>query len=139
MENTEKTETAQNEEYRSEVEDGEKPRNTWFKTGGLGAMLRSLMGMDDDLTMGAIQAIDEAGMTGQIKVYSFTGQNDAIQAVADGKMQMTVMNRADDIAAETCVAMNEYFSTGSTEYYHYTDLIYITKDNVDQFIGKGEF
>ena len=52
---------------------------------------------------------------------------------------MTVMNRADDIAAETCVAMNEYFSTGSTEYYHYTDLIYITKDNVDQYIGKGEF
>ena len=75
----------------------------------------------------------------KIKVYSFTGQNDAIQAVKDGKLEMTVMNRADDIAAETCVAMNEYFSTGSTEYYHYTDLIYITKDNVDQFIGKGEF
>ena len=49
----------------------------------------------------------------KIKVYSFTGQNDAIQAVKDGKLEMTVMNRADDIAAETCVAMNEYFSTGS--------------------------
>ena len=48
MENTEKTETAQNEEYRIEVEDGEKPRNTWFKSGDLGAMLRSLMGMDDE-------------------------------------------------------------------------------------------
>ena len=98
-----------------------------------------VMGYDDDLTMGAVDAIDEAGKTGTIKVYSFTGQNDAIQAVKDGKLEMTVMNRADDIAAETCVAMNEYFSTGSTEYYHYTDLIYITKDNVDQFIGKGEF
>ena len=86
-----------------------------------------------------VAMLDEAGKTGQIKVYSFTGQNDAIQAVKDGKLEMTVMNRADDIAAETCVAMNEYFSTGSTEYYHYTDLIYITKDNVDQFIGKGEF
>ena len=98
-----------------------------------------VMGYDDDLTMGAVAAIDEAGLTGKIKVYSITGQNDAIQAVKDGKLEMTVMNRADDIAAETCVAMNEYFSTGSTEYYHYTDLIYITKDNVDQFIGKGEF
>lgn len=47
MENTEKTQTAQNEEYRIEVEDGEKPQNTWFKSGDLGAMLRGLLGMDD--------------------------------------------------------------------------------------------
>lgn len=48
MENTEKTQTAQNEEYRIEVEDGEKPQNTWFKSGDLGAMLRGLLGMDDE-------------------------------------------------------------------------------------------
>ncbi len=98
-----------------------------------------LMGMDDDLTMGAVQAIEEAGMTGKIKVYSFTGQNDAIQAVKDGKMRLTVMNRADDIAAQTCVAMSEFFSTGKTEYYQYTPLTYIDSKNVDSFIGKGEF
>ena len=104
-----------------------------------GDELDILMGMDDDLTMGAVQAIEEAGKTGQIKVYSFTGQNDAIQAVADGKLVMTVMNRADDIAAQTCVAMYEYFSTGSTEYYHYTPLTTIDSSNVADFIGKGEF
>ena len=98
-----------------------------------------LMGMDDDLTMGAVQAIEEAGMTGKIKVYSFTGQNDAIQAVKDGKMQLTVMNRADDIAAQTCVAMSQFFATGKTEYYQYTPLTYIDAKNVDNFIGKGEF
>ena len=98
-----------------------------------------LVGSDDDLTMGAVQAIDEAGMTGSIKVYSFTGQNDAIQAVADGKMELTVMNRAGDISQETVEAMVQYFETGSTEYYHYTDLTYITADNAADFIGKGEF
>ena len=45
MENTEKI---QNEEYRIEVEDGEKLQNTWFKSGDLGAMLRGLLGMDDE-------------------------------------------------------------------------------------------
>ena len=98
-----------------------------------------LIGYDDDLTMGAVQAIDEAGMTGQIKVYSFTGQNDAIQAVKDGKMELTVMNRAGDIAQELMNTMVEYFSTGETEYYHYTDLTYITADNVDEYVGQGEF
>ena len=35
--------------------------------------------------------------------------------------------------------MYEYFTTGETEYYHYTPLTYITSENVDEFIGKGEF
>lgn len=98
-----------------------------------------VMGYDDDLTMGAVAAIDEAGLTGKIKVYSITGQNDAIQAVADGKLELTVMNRADAIAKELTVAMAEVFTNGTTEYYHYTDLTYITKDNVNDYIGKGEF
>ena len=98
-----------------------------------------LMGFDDDLTMGSVAAIDEAGLSDSIKVYSLTGQNDAIQAVKDGKLQLTVMNRADAIAAELVVAIKEVFETGSTEYYHYTDLTYITADNVDDYIGKGEF
>ncbi len=98
-----------------------------------------LMGYDDDLTMGAVAAIEEAGLSDKIKVYSLTGQNDAIQAVADGKLELTVMNRADAIAAELGVAMAEWFTNGSTEYYHYTELTYITKDNVNDYIGKGEF
>ena len=98
-----------------------------------------VVGSDDDLTMGAVQAIDEAGMTGSIKVYSFTGQNDAIQAVADGKISMTVMNRADAISQETIEAMVEYFSTGSTEYFHRTSLTYITAENAADYIGQGEF
>ena len=98
-----------------------------------------VMGYDDDLTMGAVAAIEEAGLTDKIKVYSLTGQNDAIQAVADGKLELTVMNRADAIAKELTVAMAEVFTNGTTEYYHYTDLTYITKDNVNDYIGKGEF
>lgn len=98
-----------------------------------------VMGYDDDLTMGAVAAIEEAGLTDKIKVYSLTGQNDAIQAVADGKLELTVMNRADAIAKELTVAMAEVFTNGSTEYYHYTELTYITKDNVNDYIGKGEF
>ena len=98
-----------------------------------------LMGFDDDLTMGAVAAIEEANLSDKIKVYSLTGQNDAIQAVADGKLELTVMNRADAIAAELTVAMAEFFTNGSTEYYHYTELTYITKDNVNDYIGKGEF
>ncbi len=98
-----------------------------------------VMGYDDDLTMGAVQAIEEAGKTGQIKVYSLTGQNDAIQAVADGQMQLTVINRAQDIGAGLVTAIAEYLETGSTTYYQRTPLTYVTPDNVADYIGQGEF
>ena len=62
-----------------------------------GDKINIVIGYDDDLTMGAVDAIQEANLGDKIKVYSFTGQNDAIQAVKDGKLEMTVMNRADDI------------------------------------------
>ena len=104
-----------------------------------GDSINMVMGYDDDLTMGAVAAIEEAGLTEQIKVYSITGQNDAIQAVADGKMELTVMNRAEDISKELTVAMAEWFTNGATEYYHYTPLTYITSENVSEYLGKGEF
>jgi ABC-type sugar transport system substrate-binding protein len=104
-----------------------------------GDTINVVMGYDDDLTMGAIAAIEEAGKTDSIKVYSLTGQNDAIQAVADGQLELTVMNRADGIAEEAVKAVGEQLNGGSTEYYHYTDLIYITADNVADYIGQGEF
>jgi ABC-type sugar transport system substrate-binding protein len=105
----------------------------------LGSDIDVVMGFDDDLTMGAVAAIEEAGLTGSIKVYSITGQNDAIQAVKDGQLELTVMYRADAIAEETVNALNEYFTTGTTEYFHRLDVTYITAENVDQYIGKGEF
>ncbi len=98
-----------------------------------------VMGYDDDLTMGAVAAIEEAGLTDDIAVFSFTGQADAIQAVIDGQMVMTVMNRADDIAAEACVAVYEWVTTGSTEYYHRTPLVYITADNAADYLDLAEF
>ncbi len=98
-----------------------------------------IMGYDDDLTMGAVQALDEAGLTGQVKVYSLTGQSDAIQAVLDGDLELTVMNRADSIAAGTVTAMGEYFSTGSTARFHRTELVYITAENAAEYLNQAEF
>ena len=98
-----------------------------------------VMGYDDDLTMGAVQAIAEAGKTDSIKVYSLTGQNDAIQAVADGQMELTVVNRAQDIGAGLVTAIADYIANGSTTYYQRTPLTFVDATNVSEWIGKGEF
>jgi ABC-type sugar transport system substrate-binding protein len=100
-----------------------------------------VMGYDDDLTMGAVQAIDEAGKTGEIKVYSLTGQKDAIQAVIDGKMELTVMNRADNIAKGLVSTIGEYYNNDGTlsAYYYRTPLTYITSENAADYLDQAEF
>ncbi len=106
---------------------------------GSGSSVDIIMGYDDDLTMGAIQAIEEAGLTGTIKVYSLTGQADAIQAVIDGQLELTVMNRADSIAAGTVTAIYEYLTTGSTARFQRTELTYITAENAAEYLDQAEF
>ncbi len=98
-----------------------------------------IMGYDDDLTMGAVQALEEAGLTGLVKVYSLTGQADAIQAVIDGQLEMTVMNRADSIAAGTVTAIYEFFTTGTTTRLQRTELTYIPAENAADYLALAEF
>ncbi len=96
-----------------------------------------MMGFDDDLTLGAVAAIEEAGKTGDIEVYSVTGQVEALQAIKDGKMEMTVMNRTDLIAGKAAQVIEKILAGESVDYNQNTEVFYITKDNVDQY--EGEF
>ena len=103
-----------------------------------GKKINVLMGFDDDLTLGGIAAIEEAGLKG-IEVYSITGQNEAIKAVKDGKIEMTVMNRTDLMAKKAAELAEKIFEGKKIDFNQPTELIYITKDNVNKYIGKGEF
>lgn len=98
-----------------------------------------IMGYDDDLTMGAVQALSEANLTDSVKVYSLTGQADAIQAVINGQMELTVMNRADNISAGTVTAIADYFENGSTPRFQRCELVYITADNAAEYLPQAEF
>lgn len=95
-----------------------------------------LIGFDDDLTLGAIQAISEAGKTEKIEVYSITGQVEAIQAVKDGTMHMTVQNSTADIANKVGEVLEKVFAGESVEYVQLTEAHFITAENADNFTGE---
>jgi ABC-type sugar transport system substrate-binding protein len=104
-----------------------------------GSKINIVMGYDDDLTMGAIQAIDEAGLTGKIQVYSITGQNEAMKAISEGKLAMTVMNRADLIAKKSIDVVEKLATKQTVDYNQTTELTYIDSTNVSSYLGTGEF
>ena len=101
-----------------------------------GDQINVLYGMDDDLTLGGVNAISEAGKTDSIQVYSITGQIEAIQAIKDGKMVTTAYTPTAQTASlviETIQAL----ANGSIDYQQSYVPELITKDNADQY--QGEF
>jgi ribose transport system substrate-binding protein len=51
--------------------------------------LAAVFAENDQMALGAAAAIDEAGLTGQILVFGFDGNDDAVAAIREGKMHGT--------------------------------------------------
>jgi len=51
--------------------------------------LAAVFAENDQMALGAAAAIDEAGLTGQILVFGFDGNDDAVAAIKEGKMHGT--------------------------------------------------
>lgn len=97
-----------------------------------------LMGFDDDLTLGGVNALQEAGKT-DIEVYSITGQKEAMDAVKAGTMTLTAFYSTATVVGDVFEVIDALAAGENVEYYQYTETPHVTADNVDQYIPLGEF
>ena len=93
---------------------------------------------NDEMALGAIAALKEAGKLDQIKVGGFDGSPDAVAAVKAGEMQYTVLQPVATFSAEAVRQADSFIKTGKTgadSEKQLFDCILVTKDNVDDFTG----
>ncbi len=91
---------------------------------------------NDEMALGAIAALKEAGKLGQVKVGGFDGSPDAVAAVKSGEMQYTVLQPVAVFAAEAVKQADSVIKTGKTgaeTEKQLFDCVLITKDNVDKY------
>lgn len=91
---------------------------------------------NDEMALGAIAALKEAGKLDQVKVGGFDGSPDAVEAVRNGEMQYTVLQPVAVFSAEAVRQADNFIKTGATgaaTEKQLFDCILITQDNVDQF------
>lgn len=91
---------------------------------------------NDEMALGAIAALKEAGKLGQVKVGGFDGSPDAVAAVKAGEMQYTVLQPVAVFSAEAVKQADNFIkngSTGAATEKQLFDCILITKDNVDKY------
>ena len=90
---------------------------------------------NDEMALGAVAALKEAGKLDQVKVGGFDGSPDAVAAVKAGELQYTVLQPVAVFSQKAVEQADSFIKTGktgvATEKQLY-DCILITKDNVDK-------
>lgn len=87
---------------------------------------------NDEMALGAIQALKDAGKLSQVKVLGFDGNNDAVAAVAAGEMVSTELQPIVQGSTMAVDQADSYIRTGKTgvsQEKQAIDCVLITKDN----------
>ena len=93
---------------------------------------------NDEMALGAISALKEAGKLANIKVGGFDGSPDAVAAIKAGELQYTVLQPVAVFSAEAVKQADSFIKTGktgATSEKQLFDCILITKGNVDKYTG----
>ena len=91
---------------------------------------------NDEMALGAIAALKEAGKLAGVKVGGFDGSPDAVAAIKADEMQYTVLQPVAIFSAEAVKQADAFIKTGKTgaaTEKQLFDCLLITKDNVDKY------
>lgn len=96
-----------------------------------------IWGLNDNMALGALQAVTAANLNSQIKVVGYNADKEAVEAVKAGKMIATVAQQPAKIAqtiVEDIVPKLMNGQRNSIEPVIYIPVVLVTKDNVDSYL-----
>jgi ABC-type sugar transport system substrate-binding protein len=97
--------------------------------------LDAIICQNDDMAMGALEAVEAAGRKDQVIVIGIDAIADALQAVKDSRLDCTVFQDAAGQGATSVDVALECAKSGSVEHDDVMiPFVLVTKDNVDQFM-----
>jgi erythritol transport system substrate-binding protein len=105
--------------------------------------IKGVIAGNDEMALGAINALKEAKKLDQVKVLGFDGNQDAVDAVANGEMVATVLQPIVEGTTKAIAQLDSVVRTGETgvgEEKQAIDCVLITKDNagdVKNFVYSG--
>jgi len=105
----------------------------WLQT--YGDKIDVIVAQNDEMAMGAVQAIKNHGIT-SIKVLGVDATEDAVQAVKDGEMAMTVFQDARGQGAKAVEVAVGILEGKTYPKQIYIPFIPVTPENVDEFLPK---
>ena len=93
---------------------------------------------NDEMALGAVAALKEAGKLDSVKVGGFDGSPDAVAAIKAGELQYTVLQPVAVYSKKAVEEADSFIRTGKTgadAEKQLFDCTLITKDNIDDYIA----
>ena len=98
--------------------------------------INAVISGNDEMALGAIAALKEAGKLASVKVGGFDGSPDAVAAIKAGELQYTVLQPVAVFSAKAVEQADSFIktcATGADSEKQLFDCLLITKDNVDKY------
>jgi erythritol transport system substrate-binding protein len=97
--------------------------------------IKGIIAGNDTMALGAVAAVEAAGLTGQVAIAGFDGSPDAVQAIKDGKLLATGLQPAVQISEIAVEQAHELLTTGETSQpeKQSIDCVLITEENADSY------
>lgn len=117
----------------------------WDRTQGFNKMqsllqanpdIQGVISGNDEMALGAIAALKEAGRLDDVVVGGFDGSPDAVEAVKSGELAYTVLQPVAIFSKAAVQMADKFITTGETGVQgekHLFDCLLITPDNVDKY------
>jgi inositol transport system substrate-binding protein len=102
----------------------------WLSTG---TDLKAIVAQNDGMAVGAVQAVENAGKTGQIQVFGIDATEDGIAALQAGTLAGTVSQDTPGIGELGVETMVKIIAGDTVEPEVLTEAQWVTKENVDTF------
>ena len=96
----------------------------------------AVIAANDEEALGAIEALDAAGRLQDTIVSGFDGNNDALKAVRDGRMLVTLVQGPEKMAVDAIKAILDHRAGKDVPKRLVTEMILATQDNIDQFADR---
>lgn len=98
--------------------------------------LDGVFAQNDEMALGALQAIEAAGKLGKIKVIGFDGNKDALEAIKEGKMLATIAQQPEEMGKMAVDIALKVLKGEEVEKNIYVPVRLVTKENVEEFLAK---
>ena len=96
----------------------------------------AVIACNDEMALGAVEALDAAGRLADTMVFGFDGNNDALKAVSEGRMVATCFQNPQMQGGDAVQALIDYLAGKEVPARIQTNAILVTSDNIADFADK---
>jgi ribose transport system substrate-binding protein len=98
----------------------------------------AVIACNDEMALGAVEALDAAGRLEDTMVFGFDGNNDAMKAVYEGRMVATCYQRPEKQAGDAVQALIDYIAGEEVSSRIETEATLIDATNIDDYKDRFE-